>query len=371
MIYLNNAATSYPKAPGVSDAVARALDAPPGGDGRSTDRRDAAADCRGLLAARLGCDARRVVLTANATHGLNLALLGFPWRRGDVVLTTAAEHNSVLRPLYYLKKRGVLDYVVLPVGSDGRVAVADWADALRRLRPRLAVFTHASNVSGAVHDAAALCALAKEAGAFVLVDAAQTMGLLPVTPMQWQADLVAFTGHKYLLGPQGTGGLYVADGCPLEPVFTGGTGVRSDEDEMPPQLPGRLEAGTGNGPSLAGLAAALDYAAANPLDFTALCASAARLEDGLRRVGLRILEVPGQRTPVISAVSPAYDAQALGEILASCYDIVCRTGLHCAPHYPAMPGGTVRFSLSRFTGDGEIDEAIAALEEIHRDCVHL
>lgn len=366
MIYLNNAATSYPKPPAVARAVCAALEAPPQGHDRATGGPESHPDCRTALARLLGCAAERVILTANATHALNLALLGYAWKPGDVVLTTAAEHNSVLRPLYYLQKWGRLRYEVLPVGPDGRVQLQQWASALARLKPRMAVFTHASNVSGAVQDALALCAFAKEAGADVLVDASQTAGLLPLTPAAWGADLVAFTGHKYLLGPQGTGGLYVGPGVELRPVLTGGTGVRSDEDEMPPQLPGRLEAGTGNGPSFAGLAAALDYAWQNPLDAARLLGYTVRLEDGLRRIGMTVLPVAGPRTPVLSAVSPIYDAETLGEILAASYEIVCRTGLHCAPHYPNMPGGTVRFSLSRFTTDAQVEQTITALKEIHR-----
>lgn len=368
MIYLNNAATSWPKAPGVSEAVAGALLSPPGEGGRATAGGAGMAPCRTLLAGLLGiASPLSVVLACNATHALNIALLGFPWRRGDRVLTTSAEHNSVLRPLYRLKKLGFIDdYTALPTEPDGRVSPEAWARALDEIRPRLAVFTHASNASGAVNDAAALTGLAKAAGAAVLVDASQTVGLLPVTPEAWGADLLAFTGHKYLLGPQGTGGLYVGPGVCLDPVYTGGTGVRSDEDEMPPALPSRLEAGTGNEPSFAGLAAAICYQNENPPDLGAISALLSRFEAGLREIGMAPIEVSGPRTPVISAVSPKYPPSHIGEMLASSFDIVCRTGLHCAPLYPGIPGGTVRFSLSRFTTEEEIDETLEALGEIHR-----
>lgn len=365
MIYLNQAATSWPKAPGVSQAVAEAISAAPGDGRRATVGGAGTHHCRALLAELLGvASPRSVVLTANATHALNIALLGFPWRPGDRVVTTQAEHNSVLRPLYRLKKLGILDYTVLPVGRDGRVDAHVWARALREAKPRLAVFTHASNVSGAVNDAAALTRAAKDAGAAVLVDASQTIGLLPVTPQVWGADMAAFTGHKYLLGPQGTGGLYVGPEVCLSAVYTGGTGVRSDEDEMPENLPERLEAGTGNEPSFAGLAAAISYQKSNPPDMGAISSLLHRFEIGLRNLGMETIEVAGPRTPVISAVSGKYPPNLIGEMLASGFDIVCRTGLHCAPLYPNTPGGTVRFSLSRFTTHEEIDDTLQALWEI-------
>lgn len=366
MIYLNNAATSWPKAPNVAQTVAEAISAPPLGGGRATVSGDGCTNCRRLLAELLACsDPRRIILTANATHGLNAALLGFPWKRGDRVITTQAEHNSVLRPLYRLKKMGILDYTVLPTGRDGRVDPQTWLSALSEIKPRMAVFTHASNVSGAVNDAIALTRAAKEAGAAVLVDASQTIGLLPVEPEVWGADLLAFTGHKYLLGPQGTGGLYVGPGIWLEPIYTGGTGVRSDEDEMPEELPGRLEAGTGNEQAFAGLAAAITYQNEHPLDMGAVLTLVHRFENGLRGMGMDVTQVTGARTPVISALSPTYSSDLVGEMLSSGFDIVCRTGLHCAPLYPKVPGGTVRFSLSRFTTHEEIDETLQALWEIH------
>lgn len=366
MIYLNNAATSWPKAPGLAQAMAEALERLPGDAGRSTGGGSGAAHCRAALAELLGgVMPNRVVLTSNATQALNIALLGFPWKPGDIVFTTQAEHNSVLRPLYRLKKLGVIDYIALPVSSDGRVCEDHWIRAIAEHRPRMAVFTHASNASGAVNDVPALARAAKDAGAAVLIDASQTAGLLPVTPDAWGADFVAFTGHKYLLGPQGTGALYVAPGVRLDPVFTGGTGIHSDEDEMPNQLPLRLEAGTFNEHSFAGLAFALEYQNSHPADMNALLSRLRRLEEGMTEMGMSVVKVDGVRTPVVSAKSPIYPPGVIGEILASSYDIICRTGLHCAPLYPDIPEGTVRFSISRFTTDDEIDETLEALREIH------
>ena len=368
MIYLNNAATSWPKAPGVAEAVSNSLIHLPGDENRaSAEISSGASDCRGLLASLLGVsDPRRLVLTSNATQALNIAMLGFPWKRGDRVLTTQAEHNSVLRPLYHLKKQGIIDYIVLPVEADGSVDPIKWKEALGEIKPRLVVFTHASNASGAVNNAAMLSALAKDAGAFVLIDASQTLGLIPVAPAKWGADMLAFTGHKYLLGPQGTGGLYISSELELAPVFTGGTGIHSDQDEMPLALPMRLEAGTGNSHSFAGLSAAIKYTENNPVDLSALFARLTRLEAGLSLAGMKPIKVQGTRTPVVAAVSPLYSADVLGEILSG-FDIICRTGLHCAPFYPNISGGTIRFSLSRFTTDEEINQTIDALREVHSE----
>ena len=367
MIYLNNAATSWPKAPGLSRAVADAVEGPPGDAGRSTGGGSGLDGCRARLSRLLGAaEPQRIILTANATQALNIALLGFPWKPGDTVITTQAEHNSVLRPLYRLKKLGIINYIALPVSPDGRVCMDVWVSAMREYRPRMAVFTHASNASGAVNDALALARSAKEeSAAAVLIDASQTAGVLPVTPDIWGVDMAVFTGHKYLLGPQGTGGLYAAPGVRLDPVYTGGTGIHSDEDEMPTQLPMRLEAGTGNEHSFAGLSFALEYQDRCPVDMDEILPRLHRLEEGMISIGMKVIAVDGVRTPVVSAVSPAYPSGIVGEMLASSYDIICRTGLHCAPLYPDIPGGTLRLSLSRFTTDDEIDETLEALREIH------
>lgn len=367
MIYLNNAATSWPKASGVADALAAAINSPPEGAGRANIGVGGEADCRELLARLLSVsDPRRIIYASNATHALNMAILGFPWRPDDVAVTTAAEHNSVLRPLHLLQKQGkIAKYVVLPVDEAGRVPAQEWREAMSGIRPRLAAFTHASNVSGAVNDAQTMTAEAHAVGACVLVDASQTIGLIPVKPELWGADLLALTGHKYLLGPQGTGALYVGPETGLDPVFSGGTGIHSDEYEMPRELPLRLEAGTGNSHSFAGLKAALEWAEANPLDQTRLHSLDDRIEATLTGFGYRPIRVKNPRTPIIAFTSPRYSAEDIGEMLYCSYGIVCRTGLHCAPGYPDC-GGTVRLSLSRFTTDIEIDELLFALREIHR-----
>lgn len=373
MIYLNNAATSYPKAPDVPAVVKEALCAPPGSGNRANSGRlSQRTDCRTLLAGLLGVSSRnRIVYACNATHALNMALLGFPWKKGDMVLTTASEHNAVLRPLHLLQSLGVIQYHIVSVERDGHVSLAAWKEALRQHKPRLAAFTHASNVTGAVNDCAALTQAAKNVGAAVLLDASQSLGVIPVLPQKWDVDMAAFTGHKYLLGPQGTGGLYVREGLELRPILTGGTGIHSDEDEMPREMPLHLEAGTGNEPSFLGLQSALEWSSAYPLDPNRLNANVMALEQGLLRMGLQVVQVEGERTPVLAFTGGPLSPEDWGDVLVGGYDIVCRTGLHCAPRIlPALgfpAAGSVRLSLSRFTTEKEIGAVLSAFEEILSD----
>ncbi|MGI6152031.1 MAG: aminotransferase class V-fold PLP-dependent enzyme, partial [Christensenellales bacterium] len=265
LIYMNNAATSWPKPPCVVEAVARALTELPGAMHRGgVERFDVFSAVRAKLAARLGVmDPNRIALGPNATWALNAAILGFPLSQGDVVITTKAEHNSVIRPLHALTGKAGIRVVYLDTDETGRVPLDAWREALSKYRPRLAVLTHASNVTGAVNDAGALTRAAKAAGAAVLLDASQTLGWIPLSAESWGVDMVAFTGHKYLLGPQGTGGLWVRPGLELAPHLVGGTGIHSDMDTMPEAMPLRLEAGTGNEPSFHGLLAALRWAEEN------------------------------------------------------------------------------------------------------------
>ena len=268
MIYLNNSATSFPKPPIFADAWQRASVKVPGHGTRSTYREaKEPISCRQQLAKLLHIDdSRRIIYAQNATHALNIGLLGFPWEKGDVVLTSRAEHNSVLRPLYSLQKRGMIRYYELDTDKSGRLDMDVYREALASLHPRMVIITHASNVTGAVNDAAVIAEEAKKAGAAVFLDAAQTAGVIPVLPALWNMDMVAFTGHKYLLGPQGTGALYVSPDIELAPVFTGGTGIYSDLDEMPVDYPIRLEAGTQNEQGMEVLGEMLAWAEDHPFD---------------------------------------------------------------------------------------------------------
>lgn len=366
-IYLNNAATSWPKAPQVGGTVASYVSGIPFHPGRSGfSGPDIPGECRQLLANLLQVsDNRRIVLGHNATHGLNIALHGIGLQSGAAVVTTAAEHNSVLRPLHYLEKNQNIKVHILPVDAQGRVDPAVWQSALVKYRPQLAVFTHASNVTGAVNDASLLAKLAKQAGALTLLDASQSLGIIPVLPEKWALDLVAFTGHKYLLGPPGTGGLYIAPAVELEPVWVGGTGVQSDLAEMPANLPTRFEAGTPNDPAIAGLSTALAWNAEHPLAAEEITAKVERLAAGLTALGAEVIAVTPPRTPVVSFTLPNWAVEDIGEMLYKSFGIICRTGLHCAPlihnYLGTAPTGTIRISLSRFSADKDVDYCLQAV----------
>lgn len=366
MIYMNNAATSYPKPDCVAEAVTDVLNREPGDSYRGGHGQDTFAMLRGELADLLGVSQpEQIALGPNASWGLNTGIFGLPLKSGDCVVATKAEHNSVLRPLYRLRQRGVR-VILLDTDETGRVKPELWAEAMRKYRPALAVFTHASNVTGAVNDAEAFCRAAKDAGARVLVDASQTLGFIPVKAENWNADMVAFTGHKYLLGPQGTGGLWVSPEVKLEPLLTGGTGIHSDMDTMPEEMPLHLEAGTGNEPSCAGLLAAIRWQKDNPLKRSEILSRADRLSGALERLGAKVILPQGERTPVISFLLPGITPEETGYILRESCDIVCRTGLHCAPKiFPCLGvPQTVRLSLSRFNTDDEVNEVIEAVEAI-------
>lgn len=373
--YLNNAATSWPKAPGVEEAVRRSLSLPPadGARGPGADRNDPVRACRRAAAALLGVsDESRVVLTSGATAALNLAIRGFGLKRGDLVVTTVAEHNSVIRPLEHLKREKGIKILYIGLGFDGRVDIVEYGSAIRQ-KPRLVVLTHASNVTGAIFDLPNLLSMARDNGAATLVDASQTAGYVPLDRLHPLADLIAFTGHKALHGPAGTGGLYVARRLELRPLVTGGTGVSSDLLTQPRQMPMSLEAGTANYPGLAGLAAALEWSEAHGPEACRLAREASRaLADGLRRipgVTLYLPREPDPATPVVSFRLREWPASEAGYALGT-FGLHCRTGLHCAPlihrAIGSLPDGTIRFSPSGFTRPGEIDIALEAVRSIAR-----
>ncbi len=379
-IYLDNAATSFPKPEPVAEALAdftRTLAVNPGRSGADLAARAAQAvdDLRTRLAHRFGLpggDRRRVAFTANATDALNLALQGM-LRPGDHVVATVLEHNSVLRPLHELHRRREVAFDLAPCGGDGRVD----PDAVRRLlRPatRLVVMTAASNVTGVIQDVAAVGALCHERGIMLLVDAAQAAGHVPLDMAAAGIDLLALTGHKGLLGPTGIGALLVAPGVPIESTRWGGTGVRSAQLEHLAEFPHRLEAGTLNTTGLAGLRAALRWREQRgeqalrdrERELTW------RLREGLDAIAgvtLHPAGVPAEATvPVVSFTLAGMSPEEAGIRLDVEWGIVCRTGLHCAPLAHAAlgtaPEGTVRLSPGPFTTEAEIDtalEAIAAL----------
>ena len=369
-IYLNNAATSFPKAPGMGKEVAAYVDKIPVHPGRSgAVAEDILFLCRQELAGLIKAkDPLQIVLCKNSTEALNIAVQGIGLKN-DVVVTTAAEHNSVLRPLYFLEKKGVIKKLeIVPCDAEGRVIKKQWVDKIDTLSPALAVLNHASNVTGAVNDAAELLNYAKRKGCLTLLDASQSLGLLEIDVSHIGADMTAFTGHKYLLGPPGTGGLYVKKGIEIAPVFVGGTGIRSDLKEMPPAMPGRLEPGTPASPLFAGLMYSLKWQKENPHPLENMEKLMQILEQGLRQRGAEVINVGGERTYIVSFRLPGWDIKEAGYILEKSFGILCRTGLHCAPlihrYIGTAPGGTIRFAISRFTTEEEIDYTLDVIGEL-------
>ena len=375
MIYLDNAATTLHKPQCVIDAVVSAMQEL-GNCGRGVNGGSLAAGrviygAREKLAAFFGLDApERVIFTANSTEALNIAIFGLLGPE-DHVISTDLEHNSVLRPLYRLHDGGMgLDFV--PADRLGNI---DYGDFARLLRPntRAIVCTHASNLTGTVLDLARIGRFAHENGLLFIVDASQTAGLQPVDMTARGIDVLCFTGHKSLMGPQGTGGLCVARGVEIRPLLTGGTGVQSHLPRQPEEYPARLEAGTLNGHGIAGLSAAVDFLKeTGPARvFAHDDALARRFYDGVRRIsGVTVYGDFSQavRAPLVALNLDGMDCGTAADILSEEYGIATRSGAHCAPRMHHALGtaqtGAVRFSFGWFNTQEETDAAVAAVRDL-------
>ncbi len=379
-IYLDNAATSHPKPESVYAAVDyynRSLGAAAGRGGyRTAVEVDAVLrTCRKRAASLLGAESpERVAFAFNATDALNMALHGL-LETGDHVVTTAAEHNSVLRPLGGLVDRRGIELSVVPVDAAGRVDPAAVRDALRH-NTRLVVVQHASNVTGCVQPIEDIGSDTHQAGALVLVDAAQTAGHLAIDLADWPVDLLACAGHKGLLGPLGTGLLYVRPGLEdqLNGLRQGGTGSFSEQDRQPETMPDRLEAGNPNAPGLFGLEAGLEWLEERGVETIAAAEASLveRLLAGLEPLENISLVGPGPDSPrvgVVSLVSESLEPHELATVLDESFGIQARAGLHCAPgvHRAAgtfESGGTLRLSVGPFTTDTQIDAACEAIAAV-------
>lgn len=371
-IYMNNAASAWPLAPGVTEAMQLALQRPPEHPGRSASACNSLTACREGLARMLAVDdPSRIVLTTGSTHSLNLAILGLGLPAGAHVITTVTEHNSALRPLFHLRDILSLRLTIIGLDERGALDAAAYRRALEE-EPALVVLNHASNVTGRVNDAADWFEQAHAADAATLLDASQTLGCIPVQPKTLNADLVAFTGHKGLRGPAGTGGLYVGEGVELQQVFVGGTGVRSDLLHHPPEMPTRLEAGTPSAAAFAGLAEAVQWAAAGMDERRRIDRQrAGDLREALRRVERVSLiddDDSVERCSVLSFHLAGWSVEEAGYVLENSFGVVCRTGLHCAPliHEPLGCGGegTIRLSPSAMTTPEEVAATISAVERL-------
>ena len=375
MIYLDSAATSLHKPPQVAQAVAAAINsvgnAARGAHTASLDAARGLYAARAGLAALFGCPrADHVAFACNATEALNIAIYGL-LSPGEHAVTTDLEHNSVLRPLYDLQERGLsLDFV--PADRRGCV---DYGDFERLVTPRTkaVVCTHASNLTGNALALARIADVAHRNGALLIVDAAQSAGLLPIDMQALGIDVLCFTGHKSLLGPQGTGGLCVRPGVELRPWKRGGSGVQSYDRRQPEAYPTRLEAGTLNAHGIAGLRAALDYIASvgRSTLYEREHERMTQFYEGVR--GLEGVTVYGSfaqepRAGIVALNIRDYDSAQVADALAAQYGIAVRAGAHCAPRMHAALGttaqGAVRFSFSPFTTEAEVQTAIRAVREL-------
>lgn len=378
MIYFDNAATTMRKPEAVVQAVTQAL-CHLGNPGRGVH--DAALDAsriifdtRRLLAELFGADdPKQIAFTANSTESLNIAIKGI-LSPGDHVITTALEHNSVLRPLYELEEKGVA-LTIIPSDPQGRIRYEAFEAAIRP-NTRAIVCTHGSNLTGNLVDIRRVGRIARDHGLLFVVDASQTAGVFDIDVQDMHIDILCFTGHKGLLGPQGTGGLYVREGITVRPLLSGGSGVQTYSRTHPAQMPTALEAGTLNTHGLAGLRAAVSYLQETGLD------AIRRTEQALMWEFYRqVRQIPGitvygdfsqpERCPIVTLNVRDYDSSEVSDALAIHYGIATRPGAHCAPLMHQALGtveqGAVRFSFCHYNTMEEINTAVSALRELAQE----
>ena len=375
-IYFDNAATSWPKPPAVRAALDEYFSDAGGNPGRSGHRMSIAAArlverSREELAEFFNAkDPSHIIFTQNATHALNQALYGF-LRRGDHVVTTSIEHNSVMRPLRDLQLSGI-EVTVVPCEPDGTLDMSRLNDALGA-KTRLLVTTHGSNVTGTLLPIEAIASLARDLDVVYLVDAAQTAGAMPIDVQKIGIDLMAFSGHKGLLGPTGTGGLYIRDDIALSPLMRGGTGSDSAHEVQPDFLPDAFESGTLNVAGIAGLGSGVRFLREVGIDSVR-----ARARELVSQIRAGLSEIPGitiygPRNAELQCGAVSFNIDGampseVGLILDEQFGIMARTGLHCAPSahrtLGTFPTGTVRFSFGWFNTREEVDAALEALRKI-------
>ena len=375
MIYLDNAATTWPKPENTINAVVECMrntGANPGRGGHkmSLDAGRIIYEAREVLAQLFKVeDPAQIIFTGNATESLNLALRGL-LRPGNHVITSSIEHNAVTRPLHALQKLGI-EVTEVQCSPEGFIDPGEVAKAVKRNTVAVAIL-HASNVTGTILPLGEVGRVTRENGLCFIVDAAQTAGYLDIDVEKMNIDMLAFTGHKSLYGPQGTGGLYLRKGFNLEPLLLGGTGSSSESFEQPEDMPDRFESGTPNTPGIAGLGAGVKYIMDRGLEKIRQHEQAlvGQFLDGLRQMkGLEIYgpQDPSLQVPVVSVNIKGQDSSEVAFIMDKAFDIACRSGLHCAPMAHRTIGtidrGTVRFSFSMSTTFEEVDKTLAALEQ--------
>lgn len=378
MIYFDNGSTSHPKAPGVAQSVKEILERGcfninRGGYTGAYEMSSFVFEAREKIAALFDCpSSKQVVFTSGVTLSLNIALKGL-LHPGDHVVTTQMEHNAVFRPLAQLETQGVC-VDVARCGQDGRLDLADMKSKITA-RTKLVVMSHASNVCGAILPIGEVGAVCRERGALFLVDSAQTAGVLPISMLRNNIDVLAFTGHKGLLATPGIGGLVLSQQIAddMIPLVAGGTGSHSHLVDMPEELPDRLEAGTLNLPGVMALSVALDYIANTGMNtiYAHEMELLARLTDGLSVIaGVRIVgpQNPADKCAIAALDFPALDNAVIAARLDEEYGIMTRCGLHCAPvahkALGTFPRGVVRCSLGHQNTAAEVDELLSALNQI-------
>ena len=375
MIYLDNAATTMRKPDVVIQAVTEALstmgNAGRGSHNASLDASRIIYDTRERLAQFFHAEnPMQVVFTMNSTESLNIAIKGI-LEAGDHAITTALEHNSVLRPLYEMEEKGV-ELTIIPSDRQGCIDYADFEKNIKK-NTKAIVCTHGSNLTGNVVDIRKVGEIAKRHGILFVVDASQTAGVFPINVQEMHIDILCFTGHKGLLGPQGTGGMVVKEGLQVKPLLSGGSGVQTYSKTHPAQMPTALEAGTLNAHGLAGLRAAIGY-----LQETGLDAIRKKEQALMRRFYEGVKEMDGitvygdfsgqERCAIVTLNIRDYDSSEVSDALAMQYGISTRPGAHCAPLMHEALGtveqGAVRFSFAHFNTEEEVDTAIQAIREL-------
>ena len=374
VIYLDNAATTWPKPEGTITAIENCIRQAGANPGRGGHKMSLAAGriifaTREAIARLFNVDnPARIVFAGNATESLNLALKGII-KPGDHVITSSMEHNSVARPLFMMQKRGV-EVTEVKCSPTGTLDPNDIAKAIKANTKAVAVL-HASNVTGTIMPVEDIGQTTKANGILFIVDAAQTAGILEIDVNRMNIDMLAFTGHKSLYGPQGTGGLFIRAGLMPEPMFEGGTGSKSESLAQPEDMPDKYESGTPNTPGIAGLGAGLKFIRDKGLEVIIKHEQAllTRFLDGLKQIAK--IEIygsadPSQQVPVVSVNVKGQDSSEVAFIMDRAFDIACRSGLHCSPSAHRTIGtldrGTVRFSFSIFNTFAEIDSTLEALE---------
>ena len=375
MIYMDNAATTLRKPVQVKEAVLTALDTMGNaGRGASDPALDASRVIYGTREKLAGLfhaeSPSRIVFTVNSTESLNIAIKGL-CDPGDHVITTVLEHNSVLRPLYECRERGTA-LTILGCDEKGNISYEEMERAVRP-ETKMIVCTHASNLTGNMIDLERVHAIAKRHGLLLIVDASQTAGVWEIDVQKLGIDVLCFTGHKGLLGPQGTGGMYVRSGVEIRPLLSGGSGIDTYNTHHPAQMPTALEAGTLNGHGIAGLGAAVSY-------ITEIGPDTIRERELalMQRFYQGISGIPGvkvygdfstkDRAAIVSFNIGDYDSSEVSDELNVRYGIVTRPGAHCAPLMHQALGtvdqGAVRFSFSHFNTEEEVDAAVRAVKEL-------